>query len=372
VRSTINERLETQIQIALQANHPVLLWGPPGVGKSSYVEALAGAKGVPVEVVIASLADPTEFAGLPVVRSEGVSREAPAWAQRLAKAGKGILFLDEVNTAPPAVQAALQRLILDSVLGDLALPKEVRRIAAANPPDQASGGWLLSAAIANRFVHLDWTVDVSAWIGGSIQGWDKMTIDILPEVPWASATALVTSFLRSRPQLAVAVPDNEVSRGGPWPSFRTWTMLADIWGLCSTHQIPIMDDARLALARGCVGEGPALEFVNWVVDLDLPDPEELLAHPASLKLPTRGDKQWAILSSVAYAVIHNYTEDRWLAAWEIMGIAANSGAADVAGAAVRMLGDLAGTIYAKGEKVPIPGPDVQRAFAPLLSAINSC
>src|SRR6267142_1736677 len=130
------------LSIAVQAGVPVLAKGAPGIGKSSMMVGLAAALGLPIEVVIASLREPSDFAGLPVIQSDGsVALAAPRWAKELAAAGKGILFLDEITTAPPAVQAALLRVVLDRVVGDLSLPAAVSIVAACNPPDQASGGW---------------------------------------------------------------------------------------------------------------------------------------------------------------------------------------------------------------------------------------
>src|SRR5690348_3231338 len=93
--------------IALAARVPVLLWGAPGTGKTSVIRAMAEAAGWPCETVIASIREPSDFAGLPVVnRGERVQVEfaPPRWAAALAEAGHGVAFFDEVSTAPPAVQ----------------------------------------------------------------------------------------------------------------------------------------------------------------------------------------------------------------------------------------------------------------------------
>ncbi|MPY96333.1 MAG: AAA domain-containing protein, partial [Acidimicrobiia bacterium] len=143
--------------IAVAAGVPVLLWGAPGTGKTSALRAMAGAAGLPCEVVIASIREPSDFAGLPIVVDGDVRFAPPAWARRLAEAGEGLLFLDELSTTPPAVQAALLRVVLERVVGDLALPEAVAVVAAANPPEQAADGWDLSPPLANRFCHLDGT-----------------------------------------------------------------------------------------------------------------------------------------------------------------------------------------------------------------------
>src|SRR3954471_6329845 len=101
------------LAIGLVARVPMLLWGDPGTGKSSVVRALAADLGIPHEVVIASIREPSDFAGLPVVADGSVRFAPPSWARRLADEGRGVLFLDELSTAPPAVQAALLRVVLE-------------------------------------------------------------------------------------------------------------------------------------------------------------------------------------------------------------------------------------------------------------------
>ena len=92
----------------------VCLWGDPGIGKSALIQAAAEADGVPCETVIGSLREPSDFAGLPVVSDDGVRLEPPAWAKRLHAAQAGYLFLDELSTSPPAVQAAMLGVSLQS------------------------------------------------------------------------------------------------------------------------------------------------------------------------------------------------------------------------------------------------------------------
>jgi hypothetical protein len=294
-----------------------------------------------VETVIASLREPADFAGLPVVNSDGSVRLAePSWARRLAESGDGILFLDEVTTAPPAVQAALLRVVLERTVGDVELPPGVAVVAAANPPDQAAGGWDLSPPLANRFCHLDWPADVATYVESLSSGW------LDPEVPatgladddgavLASLRGSVAGFIRSRPALLHALPEDPGQAGRAWPSPRTWDMALALWS--GAERMGMDTEVTTMLIAGAVGAGAARELLLWHQEADLPDPEELLADPSSFRLPDRGDKQYAVLAAVAAAVVTNCTKERWEAAFSLVEQAVARGVPDVAAVAARSL-----------------------------------
>jgi hypothetical protein len=346
------------LTVAVAARVPVLLWGAPGTGKTSAIRAMADAAGLPCETVIASIREPSDFAGLPVVVGQGVRFAPPAWAQRLAAAGRGLLFLDELSTAPPAVQAALLRVVLERVVGDLDLPAEVAVVAAANPPEQAADGWDLSAPLANRLCHLTWEINPRVVADGLAGGWAPPRIPQLTG-DWAAAEimarGLVAAFLRVRPVLACAPPTDPATAGRGWPSPRTWEMTARLWAAADSAAVG--GQTRSALVRGCVGDGAGAEFLTWLAEMDLPDPEEVLADPDSFTLPDRADRAYAALAAVTAAVTADLTADRWAAGWRVLATAAAS-APDVAAAAARVLA------RHRPDGAPLP-PEI-RLFAPVL------
>ena len=328
------------LAIAVSARKPVLLWGGPGTGKSAVIRLLGKTLGLPVVTVIASLREPADFAGLPVVTDNGSIRLAePTWATYLVEQGKGLLFLDEITTAPPAVQAALLRVVLERVVGDVALPEDVSVVAAANPPEEAAGGWDLSPPLANRFCHLEWPVDADRFLEALTSGWAAPVIGEMNRADANEASIRVRSalagFLRSRPALLYSMPEDVSTTGRAWPSPRSWDMAADLWTYAET--VDANDDVILLLVSGSVGPGAARELLAWRREADLPDPEEVLADPSKFRLPERGDRQFAVLGALAAAVRSNPTRERWEAAFEVVQQAVAMGSADVAAVAARSL-----------------------------------
>jgi hypothetical protein len=323
------------LTLAVAADLPVLLWGEPGIGKTAALTQLAAALDLPLTTVIASVHEPSDFSGLPVVGDDpaehGVPMAPPDWAVRLVRAGRGLLFLDELSTAPPAVQAALLRLVLERRIGTLQLPPGVRIVAAANPRSSAADGWELSPPLANRFVHLQWTHDHEVVVRGLGGTWPRATLPRLDPRRLSDAVAFarraVCGLLSARPALVHRLPSNEARRGGPWPSPRSWEM--NLCLIAFATAAGSSRDVLSLLVRGTVGDGPGLELLASLDRMDLPDPESLLADPAGAVLPVRGDLRQAVLDGVVAAVRARPERARWDAAWTLLVRAMETGAPDL-------------------------------------------
>ena len=143
---------------------PVFVWGAPGIGKSSIVKQIAYEQGLTFLDLRLSLLDPTDLKGIPFFNpdtNEGVWAK-PSFLPSESDS-KGILFLDEINTAPPAVQASAYQLILDRKVGEYMLPDGWSIIAAGNRENDRGVVYKMPPPLANRFVHFEMEVDFADW-----------------------------------------------------------------------------------------------------------------------------------------------------------------------------------------------------------------
>ena len=143
---------------------PVFIWGAPGIGKSSIVKQIANLENLEFLDLRLSLLDPTDLKGIPFFNAD--TKEG-VWAKPSflpsVKDSKGILFLDEINTAPPAVQASAYQLILDRRVGEYELPEGWSIIAAGNRENDRGVVYKMPPPLANRFVHFEMEVDFKDW-----------------------------------------------------------------------------------------------------------------------------------------------------------------------------------------------------------------
>lgn len=356
------------LAIGIMANVPTLLWGPPGQGKTSVLNKIAEDYEMHMETIIASVREPSDFAGLPIVDAAtgSVALAPPNWALRLKDRGKGIAFYDEISTAAPATQAALLRPILDNCVGDCQMPAEIRTVGAANPADIAAGGWDLAPPMANRFLHLQWTLSADIVREGFSVGWPTIELPHPDDADVRRLTAeskiLVGTFLGSRPELLTKMPDSSEQGNLAFPTPRSWEQAAKLYG----YALACGADTEVIqmLLNGSVGTSATGEFITFVANLDLPDPEVLLRNPDSLVVPSdRGDKVYAILASVYAALSNNPTPERWINAGQIIGKIADAGHGDIA--------FTFGRRWAKARPDgAMPKPETVKSLGPILSELG--
>ena len=265
-------RITEALKTCVAARRPVFLWGPPGVGKSEVVAQVATELKATLIDIRAVLLDPVDLRGLPHIENGEAVWSPPAFLPK--GKGKFILFLDELNAAPPLVQAACYQLVLDRKIGEYELPKDAVIVAAGNRDTDRAVTSRMPSPLANRFVHLDFDVDLDDWI------------------QWGLANGVrteVLAFQRFRPGLLYTFDPKRNEKAFATP--RSVTFLSQL-----------MDSGEVDydLMKGVVGEGYAAEFTGFLkIYLSLPDPDVVLMAPDKAEVPTDPATLYAICGAVA-------------------------------------------------------------------------
>ena len=261
---------------------PVMVWGPPGIGKSQIVAQVAAQHQAPVIDIRLSQMEPTDLRGIPFRDGDSVVWSIPALLPSEKRHGaRGILFLDEITSAPPTVTAAAYQLILDRRLGEYRVPDGWAIFAAGNRHGDRGVTYAMAAPLANRFTHYDLEAHLDDWIAWAYRN----DID-----------ARVIAFLHFRPELLFEMKSGTTLAAFPSP--RTWEY--------ADRALKKFGDAPALLLDGlqaCVGAAAGIEFKAFMDHIrDLPD-IEAIANGASQAMPGSIDLQYAVASSLVRRVV---------------------------------------------------------------------
>lgn len=270
--SAISSVIKATFQSKTQ--RPLYIWGAPGVGKSDVVLDVGAELGVRVYDLRLAHYDPTDLRGIPVPKDGQAVWLPPSF---LPTEGPGILFLDELNAAPPAVQAACYQLVWDRKIGEYKLPDRMLIVAASNRTSDRAVTHRLSSALASRFTHVDFEHNIQDWTA------------------WAFVHAInpqVVAFLNFKPDQLFQFDPQRDERAFPTP--RTWEYVSDLLALGLNAET--QDD----LVEGTVGKGASSEF-NAFIRLwhKLPDPNEILVK-GNFIVPPSLDLKYALTMAVIY------------------------------------------------------------------------
>ncbi len=263
-----------------------MIWGPPGIGKSSIVAQTAQAHDMEMIDLRLSQLAPTDLRGLPVADHEhSVSRWYPP--EFLPRAGRGVLFLDEVNLAPPAIQGIAQQLILDRKVGSYSVPDGWFIWAAGNRKEDRAAVFDMPAPLANRFIHLVVESDFESFKAYAVSH---------------NIHEHLLAFLSFRPALLHKLDPQQPA----WPSPRSW-MMANALYQAGLDMAPV------------VGTGAAAEFSSFVsIYRRLPDIAEILrGKGGEIPFPKEPSLCYAVAAALtmrATSLNESYQAFQWIAA----------------------------------------------------------
>lgn len=263
----------------LNVHLPAFILGPPGVGKSEVVAQLAAHRGVELRDVRLGLMDPTDIKGFP---SPDHVKKLMTWLPPdfLPTKGKGILFLDELTSAPPAVQAASYQLVLNRAVGNYKLPPGWDILAAGNRDTDRAVVHRMSSALANRMIHLSLEPDLEEWV--AYAGANGISLNTI-------------AFLRFRSELLHKHEPNTKSHAFPTP--RSWFFLDKI-----VQEAKMARDIEFEALKGTVGEGAAGEYHAFIrVVKDLPTIDDIRKAPDKITVPTGSAVLYAVTTMVDLA-----------------------------------------------------------------------
>ncbi len=256
IRQVGPKSAKTSIAFAIKMKRPTFLWGPPGIGKSDLVQQIGADTDREVIDVRLALWEPTDIKGIPYFDSNaGTMTWAPPAELPTDPDSKAILFLDELNSAPPAVQAAAYQLILNRKVGTYVLPKGVDIVAAGNRDGDKGVTYRMPAPLANRFVHLEMKVDFDDW-----QDWATLH-GINPEVVGYVGYAKqdLYDYDPKSPSKSFATP-------------RSWSFVSDL-----VSDTEIDTESLTNLVSGAIGDGLAVKFMaHRKIASKLPKPDDIL------------------------------------------------------------------------------------------------
>ena len=271
----------TVLEAMFKGNCPVLIIGPPGMGKSDIVEQATKAAGADLILSHPAVADPTDAKGLPWPGKDGKTATFLPFGElaRAIEAKKPtVWFLDDLGQAPPSVQASFMQLLLARRVNDHTISDEVTFVAATNRRTDRAGVSGILEPVKSRFTTIiELEPDLDDWC------------------QWAFGNDIpveLIAFLRFRPELLCKFEASADLTNSPVP--RTWAAVGKMMKMDLPRAV------QQAAFAGAVGAGASLEFLSFLrLYRDLPSIDGILIDPNSAIVPTEPAAMYAVVTALA-------------------------------------------------------------------------
>ena len=261
LRTVSPNKAKASLRRAMRKKRPIFIWGPPGIGKSDIVgqvtDSFTNSHLIDIRL---SLWEPTDIKGIPYFDStQGKMVWAPPMElpdeEMASKYDHITLFLDEMNSAAPAVQAAAYQLTLNRRIGEYKLPDNVVIVAAGNREADKGVTYRMPAPLANRFIHLELAVSFPDWFEWAVD--NKQHNDVVGYLTFAKKD--LYDFDPKSSSRSFATP-------------RSWSFVSELL------EDDLDENTTTDLVAGAVGEGLAVKFMaHRKVAANMPNPSDILA-----------------------------------------------------------------------------------------------
>lgn len=251
------EDAESIIKCFVAAKEPLMVWGPPGIGKSDLMAKVANEVDRPLIDIRLALCGSEDIKGYPYIDEENktmkfaISNEFPRDPDSTA-----IIFFDEINAAPQSTQLAMYQLILDRQIGEYKLPEGVSIVTAGNRETDKAGLAEMPKPLQNRFGHIEMQSDFDDWLKWAVNsGVNPSVVGFL-----SNFKDKLNEFNPKTSQRAFATP-------------RSWAKASKMLNSMEKDD----RDLEYSLIASCVGAANAQEFEQFrKIVRSLPDLDKIL------------------------------------------------------------------------------------------------
>jgi hypothetical protein len=283
-RTVTSAQARKSLLKAFQVKRPMFLWGPPGIGKSEVVAQITkDLGGYMIDLRLGQM-DPTDIRGIPFYNKELGKMD---WAPPIDLPDEGlasqypliVLFMDEMNSAAPAVQAAAYQLVLNRRIGRYVLPDNVVMVAAGNRESDKGVTYRMPTPLANRFIHVEMRADFASWQDWAVQ--NQIHKDVVGYITFAKQD--LYDFDAKSSSRSFATP-------------RSWTFVSELLADEDLDEITATD-----LIAGTVGEGLAVKFMaHRKIAAKLPRPEDILSGKEKELKVKEVSAMYSLVTSLCY------------------------------------------------------------------------